>query len=86
MVLFVQCVVICILFSLLILPGLYRDPLNMIMSYPPTIIKRVESLPQYRDRIKSREKKHISKKIVGTGISLVVALLSGGIVHLIGLI
>ena len=63
--LFFQCVVSCVLFTLVILPAQYRDPINMIMSYPPEIIKRVEELPQYKDTIKQREKAHISKKIGG---------------------
>ena len=65
MVLFIQCVVCCLLFTLVILPAQYKDPINMIMSYPPEIIKRVEELPQYKGTIKKREKSHISKKIAG---------------------
>lgn len=65
MVLFVQCVVCCLLFTLIILPAQYKNPINMIMSYPPEIRKRVEELPQYQSTIKQREKSHISKKIGG---------------------
>lgn len=65
MVLFVQCIVCCILFTIVILPAQYKNPINMIMSYPPQIIKRVEELPQYKGTIKQREKSHISKKVVG---------------------
>lgn len=73
--LLIQCVICCLLFTLVILPAQYKDPLNMIMSYPPEIIKRVEQLPQYRGVIKEREKSHISKKIVG--IILCAVLLAG---------
>lgn len=65
MLLLIQCVVCCILFTLIILPPLYKDPLNMIMSYPPAIIRRVEKLPEYKDVIKKREKKHVIKKLLG---------------------
>ena len=65
MVLFFQCVACCLLFTLVILPAQFKDPIHMIMSYPPDIIKRVEELPQYKDTIKQREKSHISKKIGG---------------------
>ncbi|MBQ8317864.1 MAG: hypothetical protein IJX85_05965 [Lachnospiraceae bacterium] len=81
MALFVQCVVCCILFTLIIVPSVYKDPLNMIVSYPPAIIKRVESLPQYKDKIKKREEFHIKKKIFGVFFFVVVlsliAYLSG---------
>lgn len=63
MVLFIQCIICCLLFTLAILPAQYKDPINMIMSYPPEIIKKVEELPQYKGTIKQREKSHISKKI-----------------------
>lgn len=49
----------------MILPAQYKDPIKMIMSYPPEIRKRVESLPQYKDTIKQKEKAHIGKKIFG---------------------
>ena len=63
MILFIECAVCCLLFTLAILPAQYKDPINMIMSYPPEIIKRVEELPQYKETIKRREKSHIGKKI-----------------------
>ena len=65
MVLLIECFVLCIMFTLIILPAQYKDPISMIMSYPPNVIKRVEQLPQYEGCIKEREKKHISKKIFG---------------------
>lgn len=65
MLLLLQCVVCCALFTLIILPAQYRDPLKMIMSYPPAVIRRVEALPQYRNSIRQKEKAHISKKLGG---------------------
>lgn len=74
MILVIECIILCILFTLIILPAQYKDPINMIMSYPPNIIKRVEQLPQYQESIKEREKKHIGKKIFG--VFFFVALLT----------
>ena len=62
MILIAECIVLCIIFTLIILPAQYKDPMVMIMSYPPNVIKRVEQLPQYAGCIKERKKKHISKK------------------------
>lgn len=75
MMLFIECVVCCLLFTLVILPAQYKDPINMIMSYPPKIRKRVEELPQYKGTIKQREKSHVSKKIFG--MIFFVMVLSG---------
>lgn len=65
MILFIQCVVCCLLFTLAILPAQYKDPINMIISYPPKIRQRVEELPQYKGMIKQRKKAHVVKKIFG---------------------
>ena len=65
MILALECIVLCIIFTLIILPAQYKDPMVMIMSYPPNVIKRVEQLPQYAGCIKERKKKHISKKMLG---------------------
>ncbi len=81
MILAIECVVLCIAFTLIILSAQYKDPMVMIMSYPPNVIKRVEQLPQYAGCIKERKKKPISKKIFGVfffAVTLaIVAYLSG---------
>ena len=59
MILAIECVVLCVIFTLIILPAQYKDPMVMIMSYPPNVIKRVEQLPQYAGCIEQKEKKHI---------------------------
>lgn len=65
----------------MILPAQYKDPMVMIMSYPPNVIKRVEQLPKYAGCIKERKKKHISKKIFGlfffSVVLAIVAYFSG---------
>ena len=81
MTLFIQCVVCCVLFTLVILPAQYKDPINMIMSYPPKIIQRVEELPQYQETIKQREKAHVGKKIFGM---IFFTLLLSGVAYLSG--
>lgn len=65
MILFIECIVSCILFILIILPAQYKDPMVMIASYPPNVIKRVEQLPQYQGTIKQKEKTHLKKKLFG---------------------
>lgn len=81
MILFIECIIFSILFSFMIFIPLYKNPLGQIMSYPVEIRKRVESLPQYKDCIKAKEKKHLSIKILSIFvfalILCVVAYLSG---------
>ncbi len=65
----------CLFLTLAILPAQYKDPINIIMSYPPKIRQRVEELPQYKGTIKQREKAHVGKKIFG--LIFFVIILSG---------
>ena len=72
MALFIQCIVLCIIFTILILPPQFKNPLSQITSYPPAIRSRVESLPQYKDIIGATKKNNITRKIIGTLIAVIV--------------
>ena len=81
MLLAIECAIACIIFALIVLPTQYKDPVKYIMSYPPEIRKRVESLPEYKNSIKKTEKRHIVKKLIAVFVSItllsVVAYYSG---------
>ncbi len=64
MILAIECLIICGIFTIVVLPAQYKNPIKYIMSYPPEIRKRVESLPQYETTIQEEEKEHILKKII----------------------
>lgn len=72
MILFVECVISCAVFTLIILPSLYKDPIKHIMSYPKEIRDRVENLPQYKDVIKVEEKRHLSVKLIAVLIFAII--------------
>lgn len=72
MLFMIQCFVICILFTMAIMIPVYKNPMSMIASYPPEIRARVESLPQYKDTFKAKEKKHIVRKIIGCFIAVFI--------------
>ncbi|WP_346877941.1 MULTISPECIES: hypothetical protein [unclassified Clostridium] len=72
MILFIECVISCAVFTLIILPSLYKDPIKHIMSYPKEIIDRVENLPQYKYVIKVEEKRHLSVKLIAVLIFAIV--------------
>lgn len=72
MLFLIQCVVICAVFSVVILIPVYKNPMSMIASYPPEIRARVESLPQYKDTVKAKEKSHIVRKIAGCLIAVLL--------------
>ena len=75
MALFIQCIVLCIIFTFLILPPQFKNPLSQITSYPPAIRERVASLSQYKDILNVTKKKNVARKIVGTLIAIVALAL-----------
>ena len=81
MVLLVQCIILCVAFTIAILPAQYRDPLSQYASYPTAIKRRVEELPQYKDYIKQVERKNWKRKIIAslmiTVFFAIIAYLSG---------
>lgn len=72
MVLIIESIVLCGLFTLAVLRPLYKNPLNMIMSYPTAIRKRVESLPQYQDSINKHKSKHIIVKLLFVIVCIII--------------
>lgn len=72
MLLIIECVIACTIFAAVILPTQYKDPVKYIMSYPPEIRERVESLPQYKNSIKSTEKGHMLKKLIAVAVFIVL--------------
>ncbi len=72
MILIIQCIILCMVFTLLIIPRLYKDPIKYIMSYPSAIRKRVEGLPQYKSSMHNEKKRHISMKIVAAFLIVIV--------------
>lgn len=72
MALFIQSIILCAIFTFLILPPQFKNPLSQIISYPPAIRKRVESLPQYQDILEATKQKNSARKIIGTCIAIIM--------------
>ena len=70
----IQSVILCTLFTLDIVKGM-KDPIKGIMSYPPAIRRRVESLPQYQGTIHKEKRIHIWKKLIF--VPIISILLAG---------
>lgn len=81
MLLIIECIAVCIIFTILILPAQYRNPLSQFASYPTAIKKRVYELPEYKDFINKVEHKNWTRKFAGaifiTVFLSIVAYLSG---------
>ena len=77
----IESIVLCGLFTLIILPAQYRNPLSQIASYPSAIRKRVESLPEYQEILQLTVKKQVLRKILAC---FLIAALMAMISHLSG--
>jgi hypothetical protein len=64
MLLLIESIILCGLFTALILPPLYKNPLTQIMNDPAAIRARVEALSQYRDALPQVKTKKRAQKIV----------------------
>ena len=77
MILLIECIIACMIFTLIIIPRQYIEPVKYIMSYPPKIRQRVESLPQYKNTIHNEKKRHIIVKIVAAFlIAIILSLIA----------
>lgn len=75
MVLFIQCVVVCLLFSLAIFIQMIKnDPVKGLYNYPPKIQERVKSMKEYQGRIPTKNDK-ISAKLIGAGVFVIIGVL-----------
>lgn len=72
MLLLIQGLILCVIFSAAILPAQYRNPLSQFASYPAAIKHRVYELPQYKEYISSVERKNWKRKMAGTLVCTVV--------------
>ena len=63
MLLVIECMISCIIFAVIVLPTQYKAPVKYIMSYPPEIRKRVESLPEYKNSIKGLKNRPLLTKV-----------------------
>jgi hypothetical protein len=72
MLFLIESVVLCIVFTAIVIPAALKDPLQQLFNYPTAIRERVKSLPEYKDRIPTNKKK-LSIKITA-GIIFIVFL------------
>lgn len=76
MLLAIECIIACFLFTLMIVPSLFRNPVSHIMSYPREIRRRVESLAQYQDTIRQTKTRHLSLKIASVFVFAILLALT----------
>ncbi len=56
----IECVVLCIIFTLMVYV-ISREPIKILYNYPPKIQERVKLLDEYKDKIPTQENKVVAK-------------------------
>lgn len=75
MVLFIQSVIFCLLFTLAIAIQYFKnDPVKGLYNYPPKIQERVKSMEEYRERVPTGNDK-IAAKMIGAVIFIIIGVL-----------
>ena len=71
MIILIEALVFCIVFTLMILI-LSKDPIKTLYNYPPKIQERVKSFEEYKDKIPTQNNK-IATKILAAIIIIIIA-------------
>ncbi|MCB2356107.1 hypothetical protein [Clostridium estertheticum] len=68
----IEAVISCILFTLLIIPYLLKDPLAWFYDYPVEVQERIRSLSQYDGKIPTKKDSDMKKKLPVFVVCLVI--------------
>jgi hypothetical protein len=71
LLLLIESAILCGLFTALVLPSQYKNPLSQIANYPAAIRARVEALPQYRGSLPQVKAKKRAQKIAFVAIAMI---------------
>ena len=64
MVIFIESVIACLLFTIIVRAIMYLNPINMIHSYPPAIQNRARKLGLITDKQKGESPVNVIRKII----------------------
>ena len=71
MILFIECLIAIVLFSLIVVPMTAKDPLGVISDYPPAIRKRCVEL----GLTKETKKRFEAKDLIRKGVAIIYSIL-----------
>ena len=74
MILFIESIVLCLLFTLMVYM-MSRDPIKTLYNYPPKIQERVKSLKEYKGKIPTKENKVIIKVFASITFLIIIAII-----------
>lgn len=74
MIIFIECIVLCLVFTLMVCI-MAKNPIATLYNYPPKIQERVKSLDEYKDKIPTNKNKILAKSLASVLIIVIVSLI-----------
>lgn len=74
MILVVECIILCLIFTLMVLI-MAKNPIKTLYNYPPKVQEKVKSMNEYQDKIPSTKNKVLTKSLVAIFIIILVSLI-----------
>ena len=74
MILVIESIILCIIFTILVYI-ISRKPIETLYNYPPKIQERVNSLPEYKDKIPTEKNKILAKTTASILIIIAISLI-----------
>lgn len=74
MVIFIECIVLCIVFTFMVCI-MARNPIATLYNYPPQIQEKVKTLDEYKDKIPTNKNKMVAKTFAAILIVVIVSLI-----------
>jgi len=73
MIIFIECLIFCILFTVMVFV-MSKNPIKTLYNYPPKVQERVKSLKYYKDKIPNTKNMLFAKISVSIFIIIIVSL------------
>ena len=74
MIILIECIVLCLFFTLMVCI-MAKNPIATLYNYPPKIQERVKSLEEYRDKIPTNKNKVVAKTFAALMIIIIISLI-----------
>ena len=74
MIFLIECIVLCLLFTLMVYL-ISREPIKTLYNYPPKIQERVKTLKEYKDNVPTKENKIVTKSFASLLFIIILSLI-----------
>ena len=74
MIVVIECVILCMIFTIMVYI-MSKNPIATLYNYPPKVIEKVKSMPEYKDKIPTTKNMLVAKFTAAFVIVVIVSLI-----------